>query len=367
MSYFTDIPEMPSGPAEVTLMAVGDIMLGDSPIFVGHGLSKIINKRGSEFLFSDVSTTLNKGDIVFGNLECVLSDVDVDPSILKSVQLRGAESSVSGLVYAGFNVLSLANNHILEHGGNSLLRTKEVLSNNGIYSIGVSESKEKSREALILDINNISVSFLSYCLVKDSTAYCSVDNPSEIIKDIQKIRDKVDILIVSLHWGNEFVRKPSAEQVQLAHEMIDSGANIILGHHPHVLQGLEVYKNGIIVYSLGNFVFDMRQKKMRESMIFSCRLKKNEIIDYEVIPVLIENFKPSILNGPEKDKQLFQITNEFPKVTPQKIYDQEIEKCVKKYRKDLIFYLMFNFYKYKPIYIWQIFVASFKLNILKKI
>lgn len=367
MSNFTDIPEVLSDPTEVTLMAVGDIMLGDSPICVGHGLTEIINKKGSEFLFGDVSTILNKGDIVFGNLECVLSDIDVDQSDLKSVQLRGAESSVTGLVYAGFNVLSLANNHILEHGENSLLRTKEVLSNCGIYSIGVSESKEKSRESFTLNINNLSVSFLSYCLVKDNTAYCSVDDPSEIINDIQKIKDKVDILIVSLHWGDEFVRKPSSKQVQFAHEMIDSGANIILGHHPHVLQGLEAYNNGIVVYSLGNFVFDMRQKKMRESMIFSCRLAKSGVIDYEIIPVLIENFKPSILNGPEKDNLLFQITNEFPTVIPQKMYDQEINKCIKQYRKDLISYLIFNFYKYKPIYLWQIFVASFKRNFLKYI
>lgn len=365
MSNFTDTPEVLSDHTEVTLMAVGDIMLGDSPTCVGHGLTEIINKRGSEFLFDNVSTILNKGDIVFGNLECVLSDIDVDPSILKSVQIRGTESSVSGLVYAGFNVLSLANNHILEHGTNSLLRTKKILSNNGIYSVGVSESKEKSRDALILNINNISVSFLSYCLIKDNTAYCSIDDPSEIITDIQKMKGKADILIVSLHWGNEFIRRPSAMQVQLAHEMIDAGANIILGHHPHVLQGLEVYKNGIIVYSLGNFVFDMRQRKMRESMIFSCRATKNGIIDYKIIPILINNCKPLILNGPEKDKLLFQITDEFPKVIPQKIYDREIEKCINEYRKDLIYHLLLHFYTYRPVYLYQIFVDFFKRRALK--
>lgn len=93
--------------------------------------------------------------------------------------------------------------------------------------MGVSESKETSRFPLILKIKGISFGFLSYCLINDDTAYCSVDDPFDIVKDVTKVKDDVDILIVSLHWGNEYIRKPSSQQVQLAHAIINSGADLI--------------------------------------------------------------------------------------------------------------------------------------------
>ncbi|MCZ7393346.1 MAG: CapA family protein [Candidatus Methanoperedens sp.] len=336
-------------------MAVGDIMLGDHPICLGHGVGSVIKKEGPEYIFDNVSDVLKKADITFGNLESVLSDIGIDYGNYNTIQLRGAETSVNGLLHAGFDVLSIANNHILEHGENSLIRTKKLLSDNGILAVGVSENKRKSREPVIFVRNGISFGFLAYCLVRDKTAYCSVEDSQDMISDIRKAKDNIDILIVSLHWGKEFVRKPSPEQFSLAHRIIDAGANLVLGHHPHVLQGVETYNEGMIVYSLGNFVFDMWQRKMRESMIFSCRFSKNGIVDFKIMPVYINDFyQPCLLQENAKHILLSKIMDEFLEHVVEDAYQEEVWACRTKYRLELVIHLIINFYKYNPIYLCQI-------------
>lgn len=339
----------------VKLMAVGDVMLGDHPICIGHGVGSLIREKGPEFVFENVSEILNKADITFGNLESVLSDEGIDPSDLRSVQLRGSESSVKGLTCAGFDMMSIANNHCLEHGQGSLTRTMEILSENDIRTVGVSEDKNRSRELVILNRNGISFGFLAYCLIRDETAYCSVEEPHDIVDDVKKVKDDVDILIVSLHWGNEYIRKPSPEGASLAQDIIDAGADLILGHHPHVLQGVESYNNGVIVYSMGNFVFDMWQRKMRESMIFSCQFSKDGIVDFEIIPIYInDHYQPTLIHGKDRDELLSKITNDFLERLSEEEYQKEVSDNRKQYRLDLVKHLITNFYRYRFTYLYQI-------------
>jgi poly-gamma-glutamate synthesis protein (capsule biosynthesis protein) len=245
----------------VTLMAVGDIMLGDHPICIGHGVGSKIKKEGAKYIFQHVRGLLNEADIAFGNLEAVLSKKNLNEKDVNSASLRAMPESADGLTYAGFNVLSLANNHIMEHGKEALLDTMNILRKNGIKYVGP--------EDVVLSIRGTKVVFLAYCLLDEPGTCCKAES-SEIIENVKRVKSKADIVIVSLHWGDEFIHKPSRYQVKLAHEIIDSGANIILGHHPHVLQGVEMYNGGLIAYSLGNFVFDMWQEKMRESVILKC-------------------------------------------------------------------------------------------------
>jgi poly-gamma-glutamate synthesis protein (capsule biosynthesis protein) len=206
-----------------------------------------------------------------------------------------------------------------------------------------------------MEVKGINIGFLAYCLIGDRTAYCSVDNPSEIVEDVKKASKEVDTLIVSMHWGNEFIRKPSPQQVELGHAIIDAGAKLILGHHPHVLQGVEQYNDGIIAYSMGNFVFDMWQRKMRESMIFSCNISKDGIDDYEILPAMIdENFRPNLLKGTDKETLKAKITGEFLDTMEEDDYFKEVQICRRQYRIDLAKHLVFHFYQYNPRYLYQI-------------
>jgi poly-gamma-glutamate synthesis protein (capsule biosynthesis protein) len=339
----------------ISLIAVGDIMLGDLPLFIGHGVGSKLKEVGSGFLFSNVHTVLNEGDITFANLECPLSEIDINKKSLYSVSLRGSEKSVNDLKDAGFNLVSLANNHILQHGKSTLNRTKELLQQNGIVDIGVANTKDESRQVFIEEIKGTKIGFLAYCLIGDKTAYCSVNDTSEIIKDVSFASSKVDVLIVSLHWGDEFIRKPSPQQVELGHAIIDAGAKIILGHHPHVLQGLEEYESGIITYSLGNFVCDMKQKKTRESMIFSCKLSKNGIEDYDIVPIMIgKNYTPQIMKYSEKKKLMNKLKKDYLQLEKEEQYIKEVKRCRTYNRISLAIYLLLNFYKYNSCYSKQI-------------
>ncbi|WP_321430912.1 CapA family protein [uncultured Methanolobus sp.] len=339
----------------VSLVAVGDIMLGDHPICIGHGVGSSLKCKEAGNLFSNVSHLLCKADITFGNLECILSDIDINLKSLSSVSLRGAEKSIYELKSAHFNVVSIANNHVLEHGEFSLKRSKKLLQQHGICAIGVAESKKESRKVFVMNIKGIRIGFLAYCLIRDKTAYCSVDNEKEIIDDVRNATSKVDILIVSMHWGDEFIRNPSPHQVELGHAIIDAGAKIILGHHPHVLQGVEEYNGGIIAYSMGNFVFDMWQKKMRESMILQCEFSKDRILKYDIIPVLIDKYyHPTIIQGDNGELLISQIKNDFLQRCGEDEYLHKVEEYRKQYRTSLRKHLVMNLYKYNIRYVFQL-------------
>lgn len=294
-------------PAEndVKLLAVGDIMLGEGPLDLGRGAASAIRKEGPDYPFALVGDCLRSGDVVFGNVEAVLSTRGVRKGRVRSLVLRGDPQAAAGLKRAGFNVVSLANNHALEHGPEALEETKSALSAQGIALAGVGGSREAARKPLVLTSGGWRIGVLAYCLVDDETAYLSVDDPGDICGDVARARNDADLVIVSLHWGHEYIHRPSPGQVRLAHEIIDSGCAVILGHHPHVLQGLEDYHGGLIAYSLGNFVFDMPGPDTRESVILRTGLSRAGVTGWEAIPVRINQMsRPEILSGRQRDEAL---------------------------------------------------------------
>ena len=249
----------------VIIFAVGDIMLGDSSIKIGHGVRSNIEKFGIKNLFSEISSIFQNGDIIFGNLEAVLSDNGRTDNI-KSRSYRGFPQIITALKFAGFNILNIANNHIKEHGNEAYYETRDLLIKNNIIPL--------ESIPMIFEINGLKIGFLGYTFITEihssEQLYCD-SNKEIILKDIRKNKKKFDYLILSLHWGAEHINYPSPEQIKIAREFIDSGANIILSHHSHMVQGIERYKNGLINYSLGNFVFDKHQIHFRKTYIFFYR------------------------------------------------------------------------------------------------
>lgn len=238
------------------LMAVGDIMLGDSSHFLGRGVGTAVRANGADFLFVHVRDLLSRADLFFFNLESPISSND---GVHYHSKLYRAPANASPSLKLGTeNIASLANNHILEHGPSLLQETRRHLEKAGIAGAGFSpDGRDDLRTTRLMD-RVFTVSIHCESLIKDCT--------DEVI-DYSKIEDRIvrsfsmmpaDIRIVSLHWGDEFVPVPAPYQQQLAHRLVESGANLILGHHPHVLQPVEEYKGALIAYSLGNFVFDQR-------------------------------------------------------------------------------------------------------------
>lgn len=212
--------------------------------------------------------------------------------------LRGNPYFVDQLKKSNFKVINIANNHIQQHGESPFYNTIDILKQNKIRIIGVDDLQPQ-----IIESKGIKLGFFGYSLrpeENNSKVLYSQGNKKKIISDINIIKKKVDYIIISLHWGDEYINLPSISQINFAHDIIDAGADTILGHHPHVLQPVEKYKGGIIAYSLGNFVSDMCLEITKKSMILKIIFKQNQINKVELIPIYINNnYQPEISTNKE--------------------------------------------------------------------
>jgi poly-gamma-glutamate synthesis protein (capsule biosynthesis protein) len=282
----------------INLIAVGDICPGDH-FSMGFGTGTLMRKRGPSFALSRVCHLLSRGDVVFGNCEGVISAIDQDPSSIDTMEFRGVPEFASALRRAGFTTLSVANNHAGEHGAAVLSDTVRNLQSAGIDVVGL-RGKDRTAEPLIREVKGIRIGWLAYTWIVSRNdahdrAALSWTRGDEIAEEVAALRRRVDFIIVSAHWGREFVRVPQQSIIERARRIADSGANLILGHHPHVLQGAERYRNCMILYSLGNFLFDMPQRRYRESAVFRCSIERGEVRDPGFVPVRINRrFQPQL-------------------------------------------------------------------------
>ncbi len=288
-------PQEPE-PPELRFMAMGDIM-------IGRGVGARLKKAGGyEKAFEKVASYLNLGDIVFANLESPLTDSKHGLDNTRKIVLKAEPDAVNALTGAGINLISLSNNHILDYYEKGLFDTMELLDQNGIKHAGAGKNIEEARTPAIIEKNGLKIALFAYTSMAELTYagkpyqnYAAgpeksglVQNRYETIReDILKIRDQVDLVAVSLHWGVEDSFKVNPEQTELAHKLIDVGADMILGHHPHQFQGIELYKGKPILYSMGNILFDQNDPENMESFIIDMKYKGTELLEFYAIPVRI--------------------------------------------------------------------------------
>ena len=250
---------------------------------------------------------------------------------------------------------------MLQHGVDAFNDTVDVLKKNGIECVGC--SIESGSNVITVAHNDLNVSIIGYSLRKEqyskqNNSYAQTD-PEQILKQINELkgRYKNHSIIVSIHWGDEYLHAPSCQQISFAHKMVDCGATLILGHHPHVLQGIEKYKSSIIAYSLGNFLFDSWQISTRESVILKCNFDKNGLCDYKVEPIFIcPDY--SITNNNEKYNRIIidKVKEYSDMITNNKgitnynneAYANEASKAYLKYRLECYLYFCLNIWRYKP-------------------
>lgn len=297
------------------LIAVGDIMLT-------RGVGTRIRRNSVHAPFDGVRHVLKTGDIVFGNLETSIATTGEQlPG--KLIWFRAEPEVTEGLKEAGFDVLSLANNHILDYDTPALMETIQNLERSGIGYVGAGENLDLSRRPLIVVKNGLRVGFLAYNEFYDyfwsysyRRTFEATDDVAgtapmkgEFIKeDIEKLKDLCDVVVVSLHWGIEDSNRVTPAQRELGHKIIDWGGDIILGHHPHVLQGIEFYKDKLIVYSLGNFIFDQNDTNNNQSIILDIELEHNRVREVAAYPIQIhDKHQPRIPEDSRKDVILNRI------------------------------------------------------------
>ncbi len=198
-------------------------------------------------------------DIAFANLESLFKEnPNPHPSHL-SFQLK--EEQLSALLVAGFDVLSLANNHTSNVGSSGVAFSVDLLREAGIEPCGAGHNLAEAHEPALIRRDDLTIAFLAFAGASSLTAGANSPGHSAwgidlLRRDIAAVRDKADLVVVSLHLGSEYAPQPNSLQISFAHAAIDAGADIVAGHHPHVLEPIELYNGGLICYSLGNYVFD---------------------------------------------------------------------------------------------------------------
>jgi len=264
----------------ITLAAVGDIGLI-------RNVRKKISENSLDFPFKNVENLFKEADLTFGNLEMPFSDGPPPLTSKHSTEFWADVNHAPCLQKAGFDVLSFANNHTLEQGKKGMDITLTALDQLGISSVGAGNSYEQARQLVVKSVQGIKIGFLAYAKrdPADTRVYGSCPLVSKyILADVTSAQKTVDILVVSLHFGMIYMDYPSDEGIALCHSIIDHGADVILGHHPHVLQGIEEYQSGIIAYSLGEFIFDpegglwyseLGRETRKESIILNINLSKD--------------------------------------------------------------------------------------------
>lgn len=293
----------------VIIHAVGDIMLA------GSG-EKIYRKYGYDYPFAATREILQQGDIVIGNLESPLTSSGIEFTD-KKFRFKTDPRAALALKKAGFTHLSLANNHILDFGAEGLKETLAALAANSIISAGAGQNLTAARKAGITSVHGVKVAFLSYSLTYpeeffagQETAGTAPGYAALFTADIAAAKKQADCVIVAFHWGGEGLDQPKPYQKVAAHQAVDAGADIIIGHHPHTLQGVEYYRKGVIFYSLGNFAFGSYSRSSEISMIaritFDAGIKAVEIIPLSVLNSQVK-FQPQPLSGAAVDKAAIKI------------------------------------------------------------
>ena len=279
--------------SSIRLIAGGDVMLGEHPIMVGRGMSTRMQKDPEFSPLSGIAGILQQADLTFANLECVLSDPGPGATPAER-ECRGPARGIESLAAAGFSALSVANNHIQQHGDPAFAGTIAALVGAGIAPVGLAGDAPGRCQPVDIDRGDLQIRILGYSL-RPRQHFTHRPGYAEgtlagISTDVKEGRRHDRIVVVSLHWGDEFIGYPSREQVALGRAIIDAGATLVLGHHPHVLQGCETYGRGAIVYSLGNLVFDMPWlPELRQSALFSCRLSAAGIDQLTWLPLVLDD------------------------------------------------------------------------------
>jgi Bacterial capsule synthesis protein PGA_cap len=238
----------------IRIIAVGDLSLNGR-------YQGLLQRRGVEHPFQLVLPAWHGADLLLGNLESAVTTAP--KAFWPKLTLRSAPLAVAALRTAGFDCLTLANNHLMDYGPQGLADTQAALDAAGIRHAGAGKDAAAASAPVLLHRSGQTIGVLAFCLVEQkSPLYAGPANPGvalfsveEAVRSIQELRPRVDWLIVQVHWGVEMARLPAPEQREWAGRMAAAGADLIVGHHPHVVQPCETIAGVPVYYSLGNFLF----------------------------------------------------------------------------------------------------------------
>jgi len=282
-----------------TIIAGGDIMLC-------RGARKYIDLFGSEYPFSEIQDEIRVHEIAIANLESPISARGERFFPDKGIYFRALPDVVEGLKYSGFNVFTLANNHILDWGIDAATDTMHYLSEGGLYFSGVGFSKKEASKPVEFNLKDVQVGIICYndiypFSLKQAGKTVETNRlDSETVEVIGDLKKEFDVLIAAVHTGTEYLPEPEKEKVHTMRNLVDAGVDVVLGTHPHVVQKIEVYGGGLIVYSLGNLIFDQSwSTETSHGLLLEIVFVGKKPAYYHPRAVLIENARARFLPDEE--------------------------------------------------------------------
>ncbi len=291
----------PSLPATLTVAAVGDMHFD-------RRVKELIVREGGLAPLKLVAEHLARADVTVGNLESPLSSRGT-PLPGKDVHFRGDPRGIEGLAASDFTFLALANNHILDYGTEALMDTVASLDLAGIGYAGAGIDRAAAWKPAVATYGDTTVAFLSFSHILPAGFIAGDSRPglapgrtdmAAVTSAISAAKAEYDYVLVSFHWGVEYVDDANGDQVRDGRAAIDAGADMVLSHHPHVIQGVEFYNGGLIAYSLGDFVFDHYSRKTGEAFVLDAELGPHGVANVRATPVYLQGFgQPKFVSGSE--------------------------------------------------------------------
>ena len=278
--------EVPS----VTIAAVGDMMIGSWG-------GDLIGEHGPTYPFVGVADLIREADVATGNLEgphCTTGE-----EMSKTYTYRMPPDWLDAFQWAGFDVVSVANNHAMDFGPGCFLESIAEIEKRGMLVCGGGPNITEGNTPAVVERNGISVAVLGYSATFPKEAWAGEDTPGTIfpkrehvIHAVRQAKRDHDVVVVHFHWGAQGRTDPKDYQVDLAHLVIDNGADLVLGHHAHVLLGVEAYKGKLVFYGLGNFTFASYSETARTSVIARVTLDKGgRFVEADVVPINVYNIE----------------------------------------------------------------------------
>ncbi len=312
----------------IKFIAAGDTFLSGRVVYQNGRVKEVLTKR-PEYAFEDVAPLFHDADVVFCNLETALSDRGA-PMEGRTTALISRPENVRLLKEAGLKVVSMANNHSMDFGSEAMLHTLELLDEYGIAHAGAGKTIGEARKPAIVKTRGISFAFLAYttnssiprgfsaglqspglAVLRISPYFPPPHTNQEDLKamelDIREAKKQADVVVVSCHWGvyDGGTYTVTLHQQGIGKAAIRAGANIVLGHHQHAYQGVEVYRGKIICHGLGNFIFDtISTIHHPELVLFHCTLQKKKLRECWLQPLLQDSEAHPRILAPEDEKSI---------------------------------------------------------------
>jgi poly-gamma-glutamate capsule biosynthesis protein CapA/YwtB (metallophosphatase superfamily) len=291
----------------INLALVGDILPAARVL-------ELMEKNGYDYPYREAKSILEVADITAGNLESSITTRGTAAEDKKYL-FRAPPETLPAIMEAGFDYLSLANNHTMDYGWVGLSDTMDALDDIGLKHSGSGNDDREAFAPAYIESKGITVAFVSVTRVVPHVSWkadrinaglAEAYSPDRAVAAIKAAKENADLVVVMVHWGEERKETPVAHQTDLAYRFIDAGADLVVGSHPHVLQGFESYKGKWIAYSLGNFVFSTTaESKTSETGVLNAECDKEGACSLKFHPMFATNSQPAPMDA-EKGKALLE-------------------------------------------------------------